>query len=193
MKFEDIAYERKSVKRFKKKKPSWKDVVNAVDLANQGPYAGNNNNLRYLIVENDKTIDRVAKLCEQTWIKESSLLIVVCSDDAYLEDLYGDRGRVYSRQQAGAAIQTIMLSLTEKGVDSCWVGSYDDEKVRAKLQIPGHIQIEAIIPVGFEAGKSSKPHKKDLDKSFYWESWDTKKRPTMFKEHPEDYRPAETG
>lgn len=192
MKFTDVIKKRKSVRSFKSTTPSWKDVLYAIDLANQGPFAGNHNHLHYVIIEDHDTIKRIAQLCEQTWVSESKLLIVVCSDDAHLENLYGERGRVYSRQQAGAAIHTLMLALAEKDIDSCWVGSYSDELVREKLKIPHHIQIEAIIPTGFESGKAKRPAKKSLERCLSWENWSQRRRPSMFEEGHEDYPPART-
>lgn len=189
MEFEKVVKKRKSVRNFKSKIPSWKEVLYAIDLANQGPFAGNQNHLRYIIVEDTATIKSLAHLCEQTWIANSKMLIVVCSDDTFLENLYAEHGRVYSRQQAGAAIQTLMLALTEKGIDSCWVGSYSDELVREKLKIPQHIQIEAIIPIGFESGKEKKPAKKSLENCLCWENWTQSRRPSLFEENKEDYTP----
>ena len=180
---------RKSVRRFKSKRPPWKDILYAIDLANQGPFAGNHNHIKYLIIEDPITIKKLASSCEQDWVENSKLLIVLCSDDTHLENLYGERGRVYSRQQAGAAAQTLMLALTNVGIDSCWVGSYSDELVREKLGIPSHIQIEAIISTGFESGKEKKPAKRPLDTSLNWEKWGQSRRSTLFEEDTDDYHP----
>lgn len=190
MEFARVVRKRKSVRHFKNKKPSWRAVLEAIDLANQGPFANNYNHLKYIIVEDYSVIKEVGKLCEQNWIKESKLLIVVCSDDAHLESRYGERGRIYSRQQAGAAIQTFLLGLTNLGIDSCWVGAYSDELLRQKLKIPQHIQIEAVVPVGFEEGREKKKEKNDLEKSLFWEKWDQSRRPSLFEEEREDYRPG---
>ena len=111
MEFDDVVRARKSVRRFKKKKASWKEVLEAIDAANQGPFAGNHNHLKYLIVEDKDVIDDVAHICEQPWINGAGILVLVGSDDTQLENLYGERGRIYSRQQAGAAIQTFLLAL----------------------------------------------------------------------------------
>jgi nitroreductase len=189
MDFNTVVRKRKSIRSFKKKKASWKDVLEAVDAANQGPFAGNHNNLKYLIVEDKEKIKDLAAHCEQDWISQAGILIVVCSDDTHVENLYGERGRVYSRQQAGAAIQTILLKLTELGLGSCWVGAYSDDLVRDTLKIPEPIQIEAIIPIGYENKKEPKKEKKSLESSLFWEQWNQDKRPTLFKEEKEDYRP----
>ena len=190
MEFQKVVRKRKSVRDFKSKNPSWKDVLYAIDMANQGPFAGNQNNLHYLIVENTATIKNLAHLCEQTWISNAKMLIVVCSDDTALENIYGERGRIYSRQQAGAAIQTLLLALTEKGISSCWVGSYSDELAREKLKIPQHIQIEAIIPIGLEAGREKKPAKKSLERCLNWEIWNQSRRPGIFEVDKNDYSPV---
>lgn len=192
MEFERAVRKRKSVREFKSKTPSWKDVIYAIDLANQGPFAGNQNNLRFVLIEDIQTIKHLAHFCEQTWISKVKMVVVVCSDDTHLENMYGERGRVYSRQQAGAAIQTLMLALVNRNVDSCWVGSYSDELIREKLKIPQHIQIEAIIPIGFESGKARKPAKKSLDRCLSWENWTQDRRPSLFETHKEDYGPLQS-
>ena len=105
---------------------------------------------------------------------------MVCSDDTHLENLYGERGRVYSRQQAGAAIQTFLLKLVDLGLSACWVGSYSDKLIRELLKIPEDIQVEAIIPVGYEKGRIGRRKKKELENSLRWELWNVKRRLTRF-------------
>src|SRR3989338_8403061 len=130
MEFSKVVKKRKSVNAFSGKKASWKDVLEAIDDAIQGPFAGNHNNMRFLIVEDSEMIKELAGLCEQNWISESGLLVVVCSDDTHLENIYGERGGIYSRQQAGAAIQTLLLKLVDLGLSACWVGAYSDKDIK---------------------------------------------------------------
>lgn len=179
----DTAIEKRhSSRSFKSKKASWKSVMEAIDSANQAPFSDNRNNLKFIILENEKTISKIAEFAEQIWINEASILVIVCSNDSNLENMHGDRGRIYSRQQAGAAIQNLLLKLTDLGLNSCWVGSYKDEFIKQLLKIPMHIQIEAVIPVGYESKKPEKKRKQSLDNILYWEKWDEKKRPAFIQE-----------
>lgn len=189
MNIDALAKKRKSVRSFKSKKVSWKQILDAIDTALQGPFAGNHNNLNFLIIESKETIKQVASFCDQSWVVEASSLVLVLSDDTHLENIYGERGRVYSRQQAGAAIQTMLLKLTEIGLGSCWVGAYTDELIKQKLKIPQHIQIEAIIPVGYSNDKEGKKPKRSLETVLSWEKWGQNRRPTKHEEPEEDYRP----
>ena len=191
MEFDVVVKKRKSVRSYESKKANWKQILEAIDSANQTPFAGNYNHLKFLIIEKKETIREIANICDQLWLNGIGILIVVCSDDSHLEDIYGDRGRIYSRQQAGAAIQTLLLKLTDLGLDSCWIGSYNDAEIKKELDIPVKIQIEAIIPAGYEKGNSPKKIKRDLDTTIFWEKWSQNRRPTKFEESKQDYFPIE--
>ncbi len=173
---------RKSVHNFKDKKVKWKNILDAVHTASQIPLAGNISNMKFVIVEDQETIQKIAKQAEQTWINQAQAIIVVCSEEKHLERMYGERGRVYCRQQAGASIQNLMLKLTDLDLASCWVGAYSDEDLRIMLKIPKEINIEAIIPIGYEKGKAVKKKKISLENLIYWEKWDKRKRSPFFKE-----------
>ncbi|MAG37935.1 hypothetical protein CMI45_00915 [Candidatus Pacearchaeota archaeon] len=186
MDIDKVIEKRISIRGFKKKKVPFGKVLDAISSALQGPFAGNFNNLKFLIIESPDTIKQISKNCQQTWISESPLIILVCTDDSHLERIYGERGRVYSRQQAGAAISTLQLKLTDLNIDSCWVGSYSDDLLKQVLEIPQHIQIEAVIPAGYSSKERTKPKKKELETVLYWETWENDKRPAIFKETPEE-------
>jgi len=186
MEFDTVIKKRHSVRSFKSKSVSWKHLLDAIDAAIHIPSAGNNFNLKFIIVEHPDKIEKIARLANQIWINEAPAVIIVCSDDKQLENLYGDRGRVYSRQHAGAAIEHILLKLTDLGLSACWIGGYDDDMMRSHFKIPENQQIEAIIPVGYEKpnerSKARKVRKRSLESAIYWEEWAQSQRPSLFKE-----------
>ena len=190
MEFDSVIRKRHSTREFNKlRKASWKKVLEAIDAAIQGPFSGNHNTLKFIIVEDKKKIKELAKHSHQSWIIQSGPVVVVCSDDTYLEHMYGERGRIYNKQHAGAAIQSLILKLTDLGLSSCWVGAFTDEFVRNCLKIPSHIGVEAIIPVGYEkANHKTSKRKYKLENVLYWEEWDKDKRPTGFEEPKEEPR-----
>ncbi len=187
MQFDDVVKNRKSAHSFNKKKVHWEKILEAIDAANQGPFANNLNNLRFLIVEEEEMIKKIAEAADQLWINEASAVILVCSDDKELESMFDERGRVYSRQQSGAAIITLIFKLTDLGVSSEWVGAYDDDQLRYHLRIPKEKQIEAIIPIGYEKEKRPKKKKKELVNTLYWEQWNNNRRPELLKEPKDPY------
>ncbi|MEI6732140.1 MAG: nitroreductase family protein [archaeon] len=182
MDFDKVISKRKSTHSFSSKKVSWKAVLDAVDSAAQGPYAGNINHLHFIIIEDPDTIEKIAKAADQSWIQNASIVTVVMSEDVFLERLYDDRGRVYGKQSAGAAINTFILKLTDLGIGSCWVGGFDNDAVKEILDIPKKAEVEAIIPIGYDSNPGKKKTKKKVEKVIFWEGWDRWKRPAFYKE-----------
>ncbi|OIO80119.1 hypothetical protein AUJ84_04595 [Candidatus Pacearchaeota archaeon CG1_02_32_132] len=178
MDFDKVINSRRSVHNFSSKRVKWSSVLEAIDTTRKAPFAGNNNVLKFIIVEKKETKDKISKLSEQYWMADAGIIVVACSDDKELEKVYYEGGINYARQQAGAAIENFLLKITALGLSSCWVGSYQDELVKQLLKIPEHITIEAILPVGYENGKTKVPKKVSLENIISWEKWNNRNRPT---------------
>lgn len=170
--------ERHSVRSFKtKNKATWREAVQAIDAANYAPLAGNIQTLKFILVSDEEKIKQLAVASQQAFVQDASHVIVVCSDLTFIDRAYGDRAERYARQQAGAAIQNLLLELTNLGVGSCWVGAFVDDNVKRAVGIPlDGVNVEAIIPIGYEMNKS-KParRKKALDNTLYFDTWRNKK------------------
>ena len=100
-------------------------------------------------------------------------VIVVCSDKKFLIRNYQKRGEIYARQQAGAAIEQILLKLTDMGLNSCWVGAFSDVTVKNLLKIPDDVDVEALLPVGFEMGmqEGEDRMKPSLDRCLFFDTY----------------------
>ena len=175
MDFDKLLKERHSVRKFKTiKKPNYREIINIVNSAQTCPLAGNIHSLRYVIVQDKDKIKELAVAAQQDFISEVEYVIVVCSDNKDLEANYYERGEMYSRQQAGAAIQTMLLKITELSLASCWVGAFSDDTVRRILKIPEDIDIEAMLPIGYELEKTKQPRKPALDDVMYFDKWENR-------------------
>jgi len=175
MDFDKVVEKRQSIRKFKNKTPNWRDIVKAIDIARQIPLAGNVNTLKFLLVMDKDKIEKIAEAVDQQCVFDTNMLIVVCSDESQLEKRFDERGRIYTRQQAGAAIQTLLLKLTDMKLASCWVGAFDDNQIRKTLSIPKKILIEAVIPIGYEKEKCSKKRKMAVENLIYCDKWDQKR------------------
>ena len=187
MELDEVINKRRSVRSFRGKSASWKDVLEAIDAANQAPFADNRNNLKFIVLEDKEKIAMVANLAGQNWNNESNIAVIVCSDDGNLENMHGERGRIYARQQAGGAIENLLLKLVDLGLSACWVGAFSDDLIKTKLKIPQNIQIEAIIPVGYSKTAAEKKRKAALENTIFWEEWDRIRRGPMFKENEDEF------
>jgi len=176
MNLDKAIYSRKSVKKFSKKKPDWRDIIECIDATRFAPMAGNNFSLKFIIVNDEGKIQKLADAAQQDFIKFAQYVVVVCSNPKNTVNAFEERGKTYLRQQAGAAIQNFLLKLQERELATCWVGHFVDDLVKETLRIPKNIDVEAMFPIGYEEGKTSKKNKIELKNILYFNQY---KNPRM--------------
>jgi nitroreductase len=167
---------RKSVKRFSNKKPNWRKVIRAIDAVRFAPAAGNQFAMKFIMISDKETIQKLAESAQQQFIKDAHFIVVAVSDDSKLERSYGERAARYSRQQAGAAIQNFLLTAEEQGLSTVWIGHFVEEQVKNILKIPEGMVVEAFFPIGHETKiKRSEARKPELENIIYFGKWGNKK------------------
>ncbi len=168
---------RKSTKRFDGKSADWKKIIQAIDVARHAPMAGNMNVTNFIIVENKDNISKIAGATQQKFVGDAGALIVVVSAREKLRKMFDANDKGFAQQQSGALIQNLLLTLTEKKIDSCWVGFFDDDIVKDVLGIPKNEDVEAVIAVGAAAKiRQEKKKKPELENIVYFEKFGTRKK-----------------
>jgi len=51
-------------------------------------------------------------------------------------------------QDTAAATENLLIAATALGYGSCWVGAFDEDRVRAILDLPGRLRPVAMVPIG---------------------------------------------
>jgi nitroreductase len=159
MNFNTLLKSRTSVKEFSSKKPKEEHIIDIIEAGNLAPSPGNLPILNYTIVEDREAITKIAEACQQDFIEQAQVVIVVCSDQKKVKIMYDKRADTYTKQQAGAAIQNMLLKITELKLSSTWVGAFSEVTIKNTLKIPDEIDVETILPIGY-AIKGPKPKKR---------------------------------
>jgi len=176
MKLDKAIKLRKSTRKFTSKKPDWKDIIECVDSTRYAPMAGGNFSLKFILVSDLQKIQELAQAAQQDFLNQAKYVLVVCSKKARTINAYEERGKIYARQQAGAAIQNFLLKIEEKGLATCWIGHFVNSQVKIILKIPEDVDVEAMFPIGYEFEKKfTRRAKVDIDQILYFEEYNKKK------------------
>jgi SagB-type dehydrogenase family enzyme len=140
-----------------------------LEAARWAPSAGNLQSVEYIIVKNKETREKLAKAAyNQGQIIEAPVSIVVCCNMRKISP-YGARGKeLYTLQESGACIQNLMLEAYSLGLGTCWIGAFDEAKVKEILKISDYTRPVAIITVGYPNEKP-KSSRKDIKHSVFFE------------------------
>ena len=168
---------RHSVRKFSNKKPNWRTIIECIDSARYAPMAGNNYTLKFIMVDNEEKIEEIAEACQQEHVGEVKFIVVACSNLSRISNEYGkNNSEVWTRQQAGAAIQNFLLKVEESGLATCWIGYFVEEQIKRILKIPETWNVEALFPIGYEYKKArTRKAKIELDRILYFNYYDNKK------------------
>ena len=176
MDFSTIIKNRASIRNYSDKKPKYEEIIDAVEAANLAPSPGNLPILKFIIVEDEELINKIAQACQQEFIKTALVLVVVCSDSKKIKIMYDKRADKYIKQQAGAAIENFLLKITDMKLASCWTGAFSDITIKNALKIPDNIEVEAVLPIAYpnKTDKTKQKPKPNLGNIVYFETYGNK-------------------
>lgn len=168
----DAIITRQSVRSFTDEKTDKDLIENMIEYANCAPSAGNLQARDFLIIDSDKIKEKMSEAAfHQNSIIEAPLVIVVCANLNRISS-YGKRGKqLYCIQDAAAAVEHILLLAVDKGLDTCWIGAFDEEKISKILHLPSYSRPVALIPIGYSTEKKAKNLRMKTKELIHYNQW----------------------
>ena len=149
MEFLELAKERYAVRAYKNQPVEDEKLARILEAAKVAPTACNNQPQKIYVV---KSAEKLKALAEITPCTFSAPVVFVVGFDVERSA----KGLVYDGHDFGdtdAAIVTthMMLEAHELGLGSCWVGYFNEAKVKEALGLPENIRVRDLLPVGYPA------------------------------------------
>lgn len=151
MDFKQVLKNRKSVKSFSHQPIPESKIDALLYAARLAPSWGNNQCWKVMILKDEETIDKVAETLSNSnsakqGVSEAPVLIVVCAVPDSSAEI---DGKEYYLVDAGIAMEHMILAAADEGLGSCWVGEFDEMKIKTLLRIPGEYRVVALSPIGY--------------------------------------------
>ncbi|MGD0952842.1 MAG: nitroreductase family protein [Methanotrichaceae archaeon] len=160
---------RRSIRSYKEEPVSKDIVLDLIKAAETAPSAGNLRARKYVIVTNTQIRKTLAVAAYgQSQVETAPLLVVICADVLRSSRRYGDRGSLYSIQDAAAATMCLLLVAYDLGLGACWNGAFDDQIVKDALNLAKDVLPVAILSIGWPAESPRAPPARDLDEVVSW-------------------------
>ena len=179
MKFDQILHNRKSTRSFHSTPVKKKDVTAIIEAARIAPSACNSQTWRFVTVIQKEII---RKICHEAmrpvvpnkWLEQAPLVIVGCSQLDIVANRIGGRitGIEYYQIDLGIAMEHMVLKATELGLGTCWIGWFNENRLKEILGIPKRIKVSALLAVGYPKDDCSRKRKrKPIEKIVFSEKW----------------------
>lgn len=149
----DTILSRRSIRRYETKDIPEDVMKQILEAGRQAPSAVNRQPIRFVIVKDQELSKRFPSMPFNGFMKNAPAVIVGCADTKSL--LTGKWAVVDS----AIAMQNMVIAAWTLGVGSCWIGAFDEKKVKESLKIPDKWKVVALITLGYPA-EVPKPRKK---------------------------------
>lgn len=123
------------------------------------PSNGNMQPWEFIIIRDDEVKNRVVECTftgyfskgsnHQNWILDAPVVLVVCANQKRTKARYGEMGILGSIIDTAAAIENILLAASGIGLASCWVGGFNEQKLKQILKIPDQVKPIGLLPIGY--------------------------------------------
>jgi nitroreductase len=180
MTLDEILQARRSVRGYISQPVKEEDIKAITEAARVAPSACNSQTWRFIAVTDRALIQKIAQegmrpVVRNAWIESAPLIIVGCSQLDLVANRVGSlvTGIEYYQIDLGIAMEHMVLKATELGLGTCWIGWFNEKKIKKILDIPQAIKVLALLTIGSSKEPQATPVKKrkSMEEIFYREKW----------------------
>jgi nitroreductase len=146
-----------------------KDKLDCIlEAARLAPSARNTQDWRFVVVTDRQVKSRVAATTNRPEVFEKAgVIIAACSNS----DEIMRCGQAIGPIDVAIALEHICLQAADLRLGTCWIGSFDADKVRQILEIPENITIIELMTVGYPADSKPEPKREPIEKIVCYDTW----------------------
>lgn len=130
MEFDKVLFSRRSIREFNKDKIKDEEINCLLHAAMASPSAMNRRPLKYIVVTNEETLNKIKNQTNRP--KSLSPLIIIVVGD--MSKVLEGEGRDYWIEDAAASTENILLKARDLSLSSLWCGVYPIQERVSKLK-----------------------------------------------------------
>jgi len=167
----DIIKKRTSIRKYKGDPIPEDLLLRVLEAVRLAPSAKNLQPWKFIIVKDKDLKEKLAEAAsDQYFIAQAPIIVVGCG---LPDDCYARMGRYMKSWPVDVtiALEHLILEAQEEGLGTCWIGAFDEEKVKSILNIPGNVKVLAMTPLGYPNEEPSFRGRKTLDEIISYDSF----------------------
>ena len=171
MDFYEVVKKRRSYRAYKPDMPEKEKIERILDAARLAPTWANMQGIRYIISQDPEKVKQIWRAVGQkTKFAEAPMFIT----GVIAESGSGTNGNglKYYAVDFGIAFEHLILAATEEGLATCWIGYFNEEKVKEILEIPKKYRVIGLTPLGYPIKEKGEiTDRRPLEKIVHWEKF----------------------
>jgi len=160
---------RRSIRAYQQAPVEEEKIQRVLEAGRLAPSANNRQEWRFVVVRDEQTRHELAGAAHgQRFVGDAPVVIVICTDDT---DHMMPCGHLSYPIDLAIAADHMTLVAHEQGLGTCWIGAFDENRVKEILAIPDHMRVPILFPLGYAAVPGNDRGRKPLDALVHWERY----------------------
>ena len=166
----DVIKNRRSVRKYRSAPVEEEKLAMVLEAGRLAPTANNAQQWKFIVVRDKELIKKLVPACGgQSFIGEAPVILVICA--------VGDERMMYCGQPAAAvdcsiALSFMILEAAELGLGTCWLGYFNNDKVKRVLNIPAGNSVVAVSPLGYADETPPVRSRKSVSEVVAYDGWE---------------------
>lgn len=152
----DAIMARRSIRKYRVEAVPEQTLERILEAGRYAPSADNEQPWHFIVVTDRKMKEELSKRRWSGFIRDSAFTVVGC---AYTGEAYS---RKWSTIDTTIALENMVIAAWSLGVGSCWVGDFEEAKVKRMLHVPEDWRIVSLISFGYPDETPSRTPRKTL-------------------------------
>lgn len=150
--FLHLAKKRYSCRNYLKVPVKDDDLAYLLEAGRIAPSAKNYQPWIFLVINDPVIREKANVLYHREWFKEAPVIIVFIADHQQVA-LRSTDGKSYADVDVSIAIDHVTLAAADRGLGTCWIGSFDVIATKELFNLPDTMEPIALLTVGYPADK----------------------------------------
>ncbi len=164
-----VIRQRRSVRAYKGVEVEEEKLKKILEAGRLSPSASNRQEWKFVVVREKETKKKLARAAfGQSFIGEAPVVLVACGTESRATMACGQPTHTVD---VSIACAFMILQACELGLGTCWIGAFEEDKVKNILEIPKSARAVAMIPLGYPDEDPSPRSRKGLDQVVCFEKF----------------------
>lgn len=161
---------RKSVRSFEDRPVEEEKLTSLLEAARLAPSASNRQEWRFVVVREAEMRGKLGSAANnQAFVGKAPVVFACCAES---DNHRMSCGQLCYPINLAIAIDHIALAAVELGLGTCWIGAFQEDKVKALLGIPDEVRVVELLVLGYPEDPGPKEKsRKPLDSIVHWDRW----------------------
>jgi nitroreductase len=153
---------RRSIRKFSPQKIEREKILQILEAARLAPSSSNRQAWHFIVIDDPLIIEQIPKQVAMgtkmiiPWVKDAPLVIAGCYTKAWTHVVAQLFGHDNYLVDVSIAMSHIALAATTLGIGTCFVGWFNERKLKQLLNITGNYRIAVLLALGYPANASTK-------------------------------------